>query len=303
MINPSDKKKYVLFIDESGKSKLGDVGDKFLLSSVIIEKNLHEALSGFMISLKRKNNIPTDVNIHAYDLFEKEDVSDVNLKNSEINYFFEHFIHLVRGTEMRCILYETDKRPFVERINKRAKKTNSTEKAIFRYLKSKGNHDILYEILTAKIILDFGKFLHKEDAIGEVVVESRRQDDGAVLGGFMLATERTKYIKNKNYKYYSESAFNRITTLSFQNKKGLSFGLELSDLFAWAKWNAGGLQKKPESKAKEKRITDKIKEVIKVLIDHKVKALEDVTITSLSAVGGYRVSEFINYLNEYKKIN
>ena len=53
------KKKYVLFIDESGKSKLGDTGDKFLLSSVIIEKSLHEALSSFMISLKRKNNIST----------------------------------------------------------------------------------------------------------------------------------------------------------------------------------------------------------------------------------------------------
>lgn len=44
MINSGDKKKYVLFIDESGKSKLGDIGDKFLLSSVIIEKSLHEAL-------------------------------------------------------------------------------------------------------------------------------------------------------------------------------------------------------------------------------------------------------------------
>lgn len=254
-----------------------------------------------MISLKRKNNIPTDVNIHAYDLFEKEEVLHVNLKNSEINYFFEHFIHLVRGTEMSCILYEVDKRPFVEKINKKAQKTNSTEKAIFRYLKTKGNHDILYEILTAKIILEFGKFLDKEDAIGEIIVESRRQDDGAVLGGFMLATESSKYIKNKHYRCYSESAFKRITTLSFQNKKGLSFGLELSDLFAWAKWNSNDLQRKPVSKAKEKRIKDKIKKVVEVLKDHKVKAPEKVIITSSSAVGGYRVSEFINYLNEYKK--
>lgn len=73
----------------------------------------------------------------------------------------------------------------------------------------------------------------------------------------MLATERTKYFKNKNYKCYSESAFNRITTLSFQNKKGLSFGLELSDLFAWAKWNSKELQKKKNQRHKKRELKAK----------------------------------------------
>lgn len=117
----------------------------------------------------------------------------------------------------------------------------------------------------------------------------------------MLATERTKYFENKNYKCYSESAFNRITTLSFQNKKGLSFGLELSDLFAWAKWNSKELQKKTESKAQEKRIKSKIKEVVSILKDHKVKASEVISIRKTSAVGGYRVSEFIKSLKEFKE--
>jgi len=295
--------KYYLFIDEAGKSKLSDEGNDLLLTGVIIERYLHSAVSNFMLSLKGKNNIPTNVNIHAYDLFEKEEVTGVKLKKKEIDYFFEHFIHLVRGAQMKCILYKADKKPFIDRIKKKAKSQNVTENAVLRYLKRKGDHDILYEILTAKMILQFGKFLEQENATGEVVVESRRQDDGAVLAGFMLATERSKYLNNKNCKAYSESAFNRITTLSFQNKKGLSFGLELADLLAWGKWNSPTLKKVIASKAKQTRIQGKIKQVVDVLINHKVKAPEKVSMTSSSAVGGFRVSEFINSLNEYKKPN
>ena len=69
MYKTQPKNQYILFIDESGKSKLSDIGDRFLLSGVIIEKGLHHALSDFMVSLKSKNNIPVDANIHAYDLF------------------------------------------------------------------------------------------------------------------------------------------------------------------------------------------------------------------------------------------
>ncbi|MFA5072221.1 MAG: hypothetical protein WC511_07795 [Candidatus Pacearchaeota archaeon] len=296
-----ESNQYILFIDESGKSKLSDIGDNFLLSAVIIEKNLHFALSSFMISLKEKNHIPSHINIHSYDLFEKEKVDGIKLKIKEVNYFFEHFIHLIRGTQMKCILYEADKKPFIDRIIKKAKSKKVNEKAINTYLKNKGDHDILYEILTSRIILQFGKFLEEKNATGEVIVESRRQDDGAVLGGFICATERSKYYKNKNYQSYSKSAFNRITTLSFQNKKGGSFGLELSDIFAWAKWNSKGLKRKPKSKAKEGRINSRIEEIIKILIDNKVKTPEKVSITSSSAVGGFRVSEFINSLKEYRK--
>lgn len=297
------KNQYILFIDESGKSKISDIGDKFLLSGVIIEKELHNSLSNFIVSLKCKNDIPSDVNIHAYDLFEKEEIKDIKLNTKQIDYFFDHFIYLTRGTDMKCILYEVDKKFLVDKVKRRAKELNVSEKVLFRYLKSKNLHDILYEILTAKMILEFGKFLEKMNATGEVMVESRRQDDGAVLKGFMLATEGGHYMKNNYHKNYSNSSFERITTLSFQNKKGLSFGLELADLFAWAKWNSIDLKIKPKSKAKEKRIISKIKEVVKVLSDHKVKTPEKVSITSSSVVGGVRVSEFINRLNEYRIVD
>ena len=154
-------KKYYLFIDESGKSKLSDGGDRFLLTGVIIEKELHDALSGVMLSLKHKNNIPSNTNLHAYDLFEKEIAYGVRLKNKDINYFFEHLVHLIRSAEMSCVSYEANKQFFIQKIAKRAIATNSTEKSIHNYLKLKKDHDILYEILTAKIILQFGKFLEE----------------------------------------------------------------------------------------------------------------------------------------------
>lgn len=303
MQKPQPKNQYILFIDESGKSKLSDTGDRFLLSGVVIEKSLHRALSDFMLSLKSKNNIPIDANIHAYDLFEKEEIKNIKLSKKGIDYFFEHFIHLVRGTEMKSVLYEVDKRPLVDKVKKKAKSLCIAEKVIFKYIQSKNCHDILYEILTAKIILQFGKFLEENDAMGEIIVESRRQDDNAVLKGFMLATESSNYLKNKNIKNNCQSAFNRITSLSFQNKKGLSFGLELADLFAWAKWNSLNLHVKPKSVAQEKRVKSKIREVVKVLADHKIKTPEKVSITSSSVVGGIRVSEFINSVDYYKIIN
>jgi hypothetical protein len=303
MQKPQPKNQYILFIDESGKSKLSDTGDRFLLSGVIIEKGLHHALSDFMISLKSKNNIPIDANIHAYDLFEKEEIKNIKLSKKGIDYFFEHFIHLVRGTEMKCILYEVDKRYLVDKIKKKARKISIAERVIFKYLQNKNQHDILYEILTAKMILQFGKFLEENDSMGKIIVESRRQDDGAVLKGFMLATEGSYYMNNKNIKNNCNSAFNRITSLSFQNKKGLSFGLELADLFAWAKWNSLNLHLKPKSLAQEKRVISKIKEVINILYDHKIKIPEKVLITSSSIVGGFRVSEFINSVEYYKIID
>ncbi len=66
------KDRYILFIDESGKSKFSDIGSHFLLSGLIINRDLHTALSHYMISLKEKSDIPTDENIHAFDLFENE---------------------------------------------------------------------------------------------------------------------------------------------------------------------------------------------------------------------------------------
>lgn len=298
-----EDKNYILFIDEAGKSKLSDIGDNFLLCGVVLNKSLHTALSSYMISLKKKNGIPSLTNVHAFDLFESEKLIANKIKKKQIDNFFEHFTHLITGSELQCFLYETSKAPFLSRVKKVAKSEKTTERAVNHYLVRNGVHDILYEILTAKIILDFGKFLEDRDAQGEVLVESRRQDDGAVMRGFMMATEGSNYRDNHYCEIHAKSSFERITTLSFQNKKGLSFGLEVADLFAWAECNNPSLIRSYKSRAKEERIKKRVKETIKIITQNKIKRPKRVNLSKTSIVGGSRVSKFINLLREYRNQN
>jgi len=300
MYKPNSESQYILFIDESGKSKLSDPGYRFLLCGIILNKHLHTALSSYMLSLKEKNGISPLINMHAYDLLENEKLRNGSISKKKIDNFFEHLIHLVLGSEIECLVYEIDKTPFVKRVEREAKTKNVSKKAITNYLTREKNHDILYEILTAKMIIDFGKFLKERDAQGEVVVESRRQDDEAVLRGFILATEDGKYKDNHHYEIYSKNSFDRITTLSFQNKRGLSFGLEIADLFAWAELNTPDIQRPCTNKAKMRRITKRIEKVIHTLSQNKIKRPKQVNLNTKSVIGGYRVSAFINSLKVFK---
>ncbi|MEK6877026.1 MAG: DUF3800 domain-containing protein [Thermoproteota archaeon] len=245
---------YILFIDESGKSTLTDAERYFLLSGLIINKDLHTALSSYMISLKNKSDIPIDENIHAFELFEderrkvrnqegkvkKNDEGDIiyeEIPYHGINKFFDRLSSLIDGIDMEYIIFRADKEPYKKLIKNVARKQNSTEKAVIHYLQRNDLDDILYESLARKMILEFGHFLEKEDAQGEVIAESRWQDDDAVLRAFVSATNESTYQRRTRYKSWARSSFKRIHSLTFQNKKGLSFGLEIADLFGWAHFN------------------------------------------------------------------
>ena len=78
------------------------------------------------------------------------------------------------------------------------------------------------------MILEFGYFLEQHKAVGEVVAESRRQDDEATLRAFVDSTNSSRFEEGTIYKTWSQYSFNRIHSLTFQNKKGLSFGLEIA---------------------------------------------------------------------------
>lgn len=300
--------KYILFIDESGKSKFSDQGSYFLLCGIIIERELHQALSTFMISLKQKTKIPTDLNLHAFDIFENEKIDGVKLKKKQIDSLFEILTNTVEGSQVKCFIVCMDKTPYSKMINNAAKKISEqskkdiTSKAIIKHLKRNQLHDFLYESLTRKLVLDFGHFLEEEDAYGEVIAESRREDDPAVLSGFLLATQPLRYNEHSTYKLWSKYAHSRITSLTFQNKKGLSFGLELADLFAWAHINnTKGRQMFFRSAAKVKRIEYRLKGVEKVMKNALIKnKTEDITPHKLKNIAADRVSEFTEYLNNFK---
>ena len=292
------KQGYVLFIDESGKSKLSDVGDHFLLCGLIINKDLHAALSSYMVSLKEKSGIPTTENIHAFDLFEDEKVRGTHHKHKHIDVFFKRLCTLVQGADLQCVMVRIQKNEYKKMLATCAAKTHMTERAITNHLKKDDLHDFLYEALARKLILEFGHFLEQEDACGEVIAESRRQDDGAVLRAFIDSTQSSRFPQGTTYHLWSQYSFRRIHSLTFQNKRGLSFGLEVADLFAWAHFNTCyGKSRTYSSSAKNRRIDARLQEVDKIMNDALIKnKVEDITKAKLKSVAGDRVSKFTEIL-------
>ncbi len=296
------QRNYILFLDESGKSKLSDVGNNFLLCGIVIDKDLHTALSSYMISLKNKSGISSEENIHAFDLFENEKVKGKKIRTKEIDQFFERLTVLIQGAEIISWTVRVNKDQYKKIIEKRAKKLKCNKKQIEKIIQKEGLHDFLYEALSRKIILEFGHFLEKEDAYGEVMAESRRQDDSAVLKAFIDATQSSKFKEGSWYHEWSRYSFKRLHSLVFQNKKGLSFGLEVADLFAWSHFNSHhGLAREYSSKAKLKRIHDRLKKVEDIMKKTLIKdGVEEMTRARIKNVAGDRVSEFTNAIKELK---
>lgn len=199
--------RYILFIDESGKSTFSDPGSSFLLSGLIIDKDLHTALSHYMISLKEKSDIP----------------------------------------------------------------------------------------------LEFGHFLDNQDAVGEIMAESRRDDDETVLSAFLSSTVETTFAEGSRYAGWAKSSRKRINSLTFQNKKGLSFGLEIADLFAWAHFNKKHGRSFPiASAAKARRVDSRIKRADDAMSALYLKRPEDITPGRVMSLAEDRVSEFTKALREFK---
>lgn len=296
---------YILFIDESGKSKLSDVGDHFLLTGIIIDKDLNSALSHYMLSLKEKSGISADENIHAFDLFESEKVKNIHHKHRHIKVFFDRLCALVQGADIRCIIVRISKLEYQKMITKRAQLLGVTEKSINNRLKKSELHDFLYEALARRLILQFGNFLQKNDACGEVVAESRRQDDGAMLRAFIDSTQLSKFKENTHYHSWSVFSFKKIYSMVFQNKKGLSFGLEIADLFAWAHFNNHyGKKRTFPSKAKNQRVDIRLRKVEDIMKESLLKNdVEDITRIKLNKIAGDRVSKFTELLKEIKPLS
>jgi hypothetical protein len=255
-----------------------------------------------MSSFKQKHLISTTQNIHAFDLFEDEKHKNVRISHATITAFFEKLISLIQGSDIHCFIVSIDKDPYLKKLEKCSKKKNVTLKALNGYLKKNSIHDFLYEGLARKVILEYGHYLSENEGSGHVMAESRRQDDEAVLRAFMKATTSGRYPENSNYKLWSEQSFKRIHTLTFQNKKGLSFGLEIADLFAWAYYNKKfGKQRTYNSVAKNKRVDLKIEKVNKVISGLILrKNIVQMTEGMLNTVAGDRVSEVTDLLDKYK---
>lgn len=294
---------YTLFLDESGKTSFSDdTGEeRFLLCGMILNKTLHEALSHYMITLKEKSGIPADSNIHAFDLFEKEEIYNGRITTEKVDEFFNRFTHLIEGTEYKTLIVEVDKTIYKERIMRKARRYNVSCKPVLKHLKKAHINDFLYECLAKKMILEFSNFLEKNDACGDVVAESRRWADSSVLKGFNDSTDSKKFRENSQYERWSKSGFARIIGITFENKKGLSFGLEASDFFAWSYFNTNYFYRTQNSAAKNRRVESRFTRGINLLEAAylNTKMPELLTPTKLKNIAADRVSLFSEELSKF----
>jgi hypothetical protein len=178
--------------------------------------------------LKRRYSIPETVNFHATDFFERpvdafeEKVSEDKIREFcfSLGEFIQTipmyiFAHAIRKNDLRTYL----KIPpaFIEH-----KKKTPTE-----------DRDVAYEILIRHLLLEYGNFLSKEDALGLVTAESRREADQVLLRAYIYALQPSRYKSNPKYFALSNEARQRIISLSFENKQVLTGGLEIADLSAY----------------------------------------------------------------------
>ena len=253
-----------------------------------------------MISLKEKSDIPTDENIHAFDLFENEKrrirnpagkLISTRIVHSKIDTFFERLSSLIDGADIQSMVFCMCKDEWKKKITDAAITNAISEKDLLSNLKGHGLHDFLYEALARKMILEFGHFLESKDGVGEIMAESRREDDSTVLSAYLSSTRKSTFEKESRYAAWAELCRKRITSLTFQNKKGLSFGLEVADLFAWAHFNKKHGRSFPMSSvAKQRRAQYRINQIDKTMTNSYLKKPEDISPSKLKSISNDRIS-------------
>jgi hypothetical protein len=209
---------------------------------------------------------------------------------------------LIEGADISCFIYQIDKSWYRDQIVRVAQKRNVPYRLVMDFIKRKGLNDFIYEALARKLILEFGYFLEVRDAHGEVIAESRRQEDDAVLAAFLSASHKSTFDHSPRYQAWSRHCLKGIHSLTFQNKKGLSFGLEVADLFGWAHFNhAYGRAFPVASVAKSRRVDTRINKVNKLMRDlYEKRGPESISRNTLATIAHDRVSEFTKVLAEYR---
>jgi hypothetical protein len=153
--------------------------------------------------------------------------------------------------------------------------------------------------LATKTILEFSRTLQEKNCSGTIIAETRNYNDEALIRGFKTATDKNKFEESSPDYKNAKQAHDLIYGIGFENKFGLSYGLEIADLFAWAKTNETVvLRHKEYSKAKLNRITNRIKSVIKILKDNDQNKVQ--ILNNRNKLVKDRVSKAIKNLDNYK---
>ena len=219
--------KYNLYIDELGIANLCDYSSRFfLLAGIVIEDKTTDELSSYFKYIKRRYSLPEEKNFHAVGLFETR-TSDFYLSHSLCKKFCVSVSEFIETSPIHIWLL---------RVDKRVLRTLLKMPQSYQFKGSrehKEDKDIGYEILSRKMFFEFARFLKDESAHGAIIAESRQGADYHLLKTFLQCKEPTQFNHNSRLQKYAQWLRGRVFSICFENKRGLSAGLEIADLVSY----------------------------------------------------------------------
>ncbi len=221
------RKYYKLYIDESGTACLTDLVDKrFILAGFIVEDNEDKQLSAYFNFIKKKHNIPEGTQFHSYDLFSNNG-HGAYLSDKKATALAESMSEFIETIPITISSIYLDK----DELKKYLGIKNSS---YFRgSLERKRDKDIGYEALATEIFLWFGKFLGtKSNSVGKIITESRKNSDYAILKTY-LKCQNERNFETRRLINNSKSFMKHVASITFEDKKGLSGGLQIVDLISF----------------------------------------------------------------------
>lgn len=215
-------KKTTLYIDESGKSSLKEqANNPFIMAGVIIDDAEIGAIEGYFNYIKRKYGISPDTPFHSYHVYEDLTTKLPDGQLLELSETLADFISLIPA---EITVLEVNKQLFRDVLGIKSLDDFKGSK------ERKEMSDFPYRVMSSIHFKWFADFLEKNDAIGQIICDSRRGADHHLLNTLNLCKE--------GHVPYSDGTASKkikkhVTAICFGEKNFLSGGLEITDLISF----------------------------------------------------------------------
>jgi hypothetical protein len=220
---------YNLYLDESGTANINDYRDTFfVICGIIIEKQYDHDLTSYFTFLKKRYGIQESVNFHAAEFFEtRENSLFNNISDGKAEEFCFSLGEFIKTIPLKIIAHAVRK-DIVRTLVKIPEKYSMTAKRV-----NIEDIDIAYEIIIRKMMFEFASHLVAKDALGAVIAESRRESDRILLQAYVESQEPFRFKEKPYYYEISDETRKRISSVCFENKRGLTGGLEIADICSY----------------------------------------------------------------------
>jgi len=280
--------RFTLYIDESGTANLNDKRDNlFFLTGLVLDDNISRGFSDYFHLVKKRHHLETIRNFHSVEFFEIKQ-SPQYVSNQRAKEFIYTLGELLNTLPMFVISYSLDKRILRKILG--ISETFDFKGMFKNQLDSK---EVAYEILARKIFFDFAQFLHKNEATGNIVAESRRESDAILLRTFFDCKTPSHFIHVPRFESYAKDFNEKVVSMCFENKNAITAGLEIVDAISYL-WYLETKGKMKEPFALKRGIVPLIKELRK-----NTKQPKQVTGPMIRNIGKDRINKITKEIKEF----